>query len=89
MYYTIILSYREVGATQWHPTESEGPWRKLLRGAFMSKRAARRWALSNGIRVYRLRAMCTQDPRPGVWASYPGRKRRAPPVITHTKEVPL
>jgi hypothetical protein len=54
-YFTIIIPYVKAGATQWHPTESTGPFAKLSRGAFPSKRQARRWALEHGIRRFKIK----------------------------------
>jgi hypothetical protein len=55
IYFTVIIPYVATGRTEWHPTEPTGPFSKLSRGAFPSKRKARAWALSKGIRRFKLK----------------------------------
>jgi hypothetical protein len=46
-YHAVVIPYAESGATEWHPTESTGPFSTLTRGAFASKAEADRWAQAN------------------------------------------
>ncbi len=44
-YYTVVIPYAPPErATQWHPTESTGPFSTLTRGAFKTKAEAHAWA---------------------------------------------
>jgi hypothetical protein len=43
-YYTVLIPYIATGATEWHPTESTGPFSQLSRGAFPTMGAACVWA---------------------------------------------
>lgn len=43
-YWTVHIPYAGQGATQWHPTDSAGPFSTLSRGAFRSRKKAREWA---------------------------------------------
>lgn len=45
-YWTVLIPFTATGATEWHPTESEGPFAVLTRGAFGSILEAFRWAKS-------------------------------------------
>ena len=46
MYYTVIIPWEPCATkrTHWHPTEPEGPFAELSRGAFDSQREAHEWA---------------------------------------------
>lgn len=45
IYFTIRLSYVEpTKATKWHPTDYEGPFATLTRGAFQYEDTAHAWA---------------------------------------------
>jgi hypothetical protein len=46
MYYTVIIPFEPdtKKRTHWHPTEPEGPFAELSRGAFDSPREAHAWA---------------------------------------------
>ena len=46
-YYSVIVPYVQHGATEWHPTESTGPFSKLSRGAFRTRAEAVTWAKSH------------------------------------------
>jgi len=41
-YFTVILPWSDL-PTPWHPTEREGPFSELARGAFKTRRLARAW----------------------------------------------
>lgn len=45
----LILAYTTKHATEWHPTESEGPFSVLSRGNFASEGEAHEWAAAKGI----------------------------------------
>jgi hypothetical protein len=42
-YFTILLPWSDL-PTPWHPTEREGPFSVLSRGAFATRKLARDWA---------------------------------------------
>ena len=50
--FTVAIPYVAVGATEWHPTKSTGPFSVVSRGSFQTRRAARRWAASAGVKTY-------------------------------------
>jgi hypothetical protein len=43
-YFTVSIPYAGLGASQWHPTDSTGPWSTLTRGAFETIAEAHEWA---------------------------------------------
>jgi hypothetical protein len=68
--YTVLIPYESDlrFRTKWHPTESKGPFKVLSRGVFPSRGTAREWALSRGIRKFRIKKLTHDDvspPEPG------------------------
>jgi len=43
-YYSVVIPYADVGATEWHPTKPNGPFNPIERGAFASEAEAHEWA---------------------------------------------
>lgn len=43
-YFSVLIPYVAKNATPWHPTEPEGPFSVLTRGAFATKEEAHMWA---------------------------------------------
>jgi hypothetical protein len=47
-YYTVVIQYVEPKQrTEWHPTEPDGPFSVLTRGAFKTAKDAYEWAYAN------------------------------------------
>ena len=46
LYYTLVIPWEPDPSkrTEWHPTESRGPFKTLTRGTFASTSAAHNWA---------------------------------------------
>lgn len=46
VYITVVIPWSDK-PTKWHPTEKEGPFSVLIRGAFRTEREAHAWARAN------------------------------------------
>lgn len=44
VYYTVVIPYQAENATEWHPTDKEGPFSTLTRGRFKTAGEASYWA---------------------------------------------